>query len=87
MIENFNRYVEYLTAEFKDEIAAIDCKRAETENLMAKIAKTEKNLSTVKLGKRQNEWARKLQILRDQVEINHTTEEELAFYEQFVYQV
>ena len=51
-IENSNRYVEYLTAEFKDEIEAINGKKAETGHLMAKIAKTEKNLSMAKHGKR-----------------------------------
>ena len=86
-IENSNRYVEYLTAEFKDEIEAINGKKAETEHLMAEIAKTEKNLSTAKIGKRLREWDRKLQILREQCESNRTTEEELALYEQFVYQI
>ena len=74
-------------AEFKDEIEAIDSKRTETEHLISEIAKTEKNLSTARLGKRQNTWVRKLQILREQVEIKRTTKEELAFYEQFIYQV
>ena len=54
---------------------------------MAEIAKTEKNLSTAKIGKRLREWDRKLQILREQCESNRTTEEELALYEQFVYQI
>ena len=54
----------YLTAKFKDEIEAIDGKRAETEYLMAEIAKTKKNLSTAKNGKRLQAWDRKLQMLR-----------------------
>ena len=86
-IENSNRYVEYLTAEFKDEIEAIDGKSAETEYLMAEISKTEKNLSKAKIGKRLKAWDRKLQISREQCESNRTTEEELAFYEQFVYHI
>ena len=59
-------------------------KKAETEHLIANIAKAEKNLLVAKLGKRQNTWVRKLQILGEQSEINRTTEEELAFYKQFV---
>ena len=64
-IENSNSNVEYLTAEFKDEIEAINGKKAETEHLMAEIAKTKKNLLTAKIGKRLTEWDRKLQILRE----------------------
>ena len=86
-IKNSNRYVEFLKSEFKAEVESIDSKRAETEHLMAEIAKTEKTLSTAKLGKRQNTWVRKLQILKEQCEINKTTEDELAFYEQFIYQM
>ena len=46
-----------------------------------------RTLSTAKLGKRQNAWARNLQILKEQCEINKTMEDELAFYEQFIYQI
>ena len=76
-----------MTAKFKDEIAAVDGKRAESVHLMAEIAKTEKSLSTAKLGKRQKAWVRKLQILRQEVENNRTTKEEMALYEQIIYQM
>ena len=76
-----------MTAKFKDEIEAIDDKRAKTKHLMAETAKTEKNLLTAKIGKRLQAWDRKLQVLREQCESKRTTEEELAFYEQFVYQI
>ena len=86
-IDNSNRYVEFLTAKFKDEVEVIDSKRSETDHLIAEIAKTEKNISTARLGKRLNTWVRKLQILKEQCEINRTTEKEMKFYAQFVHLV
>ena len=66
----------------KDEIEAINSKRADAEVLIVKITKTEANLSTAIFAKRQNTWATKLQILKEQCEINR-----MEFYKQLVHQV
>ena len=66
--DNAQKYVEFLNAEFNDDIQTVEKKRAETKNILKEIENIRSRISTVRFGKQRDKLIQNLTILEGELE-------------------